>query len=400
MTNADSSTPMPSTPSTTPILPGATIGMLGGGQLGRMFTIAAKDLGYRVCVVEPDIHSPAGQLADEHIIAPYDDEAALQQLANTCDVVTTEFENISAPALQWLAEKTLVRPSAEAVEKAQDRIIEKAFIRSCGLLTAPYGAITTSSEIAIAVEEVEFPCLLKTARFGYDGKGQVTVHNIEEVREAYAHFNSAPCVLEQRIDLEIETSVVLGRNSSGEAQCFPVAENIHIDGILHKSIVPPRVDETISKAAQTAAIRIADKLNYIGVLAVEFFVSKQGELLVNEIAPRTHNSGHYSLDACITSQFEQQVRMVCNLPFGDTSLLSPVVMVNMLGDLWGDDQPNWHPLLSSATSKLHLYGKKEARPGRKMGHYCVLANDVETANHNADAIFTKLPSITTHSNPS
>ncbi len=374
----------------TMILPGATIGMLGGGQLGRMFTIAAKDLGYRVCVVEPDVHSPAGQLADEHIIAAYDDEAALKQLADSCAVVTTEFENISVPALQWLAQKTLVRPSAEAVEKAQDRIVEKAFIRSCGLLTAPYGMITTSSEIATAVDEITFPCLLKTARFGYDGKGQVTVHSIEEVREAFANFNRAACVLEQRIDLELEISVILGRNSSGEAHCFPVAENIHIGGILHKSIVPARIDKSISKAAQTAAIRIADKLDYIGVLAVEFFVSKQGELLVNEIAPRTHNSGHYSLDACITSQFEQQVRMVCNLPFGDTQLLSPVVMVNILGDLWGDDQPNWQALLSSSASKLHLYGKKEARPGRKMGHFCTLATDIETANPHADTIFEKL----------
>ena len=374
------------------ILPGAMIGMLGGGQLGRMFTSAANELGYRVCVVEPDEHSPAGQIADEHIIAAYDDESALHYLADNCAVVTTEFENISAPALQSLAEKTLVRPRAEAIEKAQNRIVEKAFIRECGLLTAPYGVITTSSEIATAVEEVEFPCILKTARFGYDGKGQITVHSADEVKDGYAHFNSADCVLEQRIDLDIEISVVLARNSAGEAHCHPVAENIHVDGILHKSIVPANVDESISKAAQAAAIRMADKLDYIGVLAVEFFVSKQGELLVNEIAPRTHNSGHYSLDACVTSQFEQQVRMVCNLPFGDTRLLSPVVMINMLGDLWGENHPNWLAAFSNPASKLHLYGKKEARVGRKMGHFCILDKDIKTASNTADVIFQSLSS--------
>ena len=375
------------------ILPGSTIGMLGGGQLGRMFTIAANNLGYQVIVVEPDVHSPAGQVASEHIIAPYDDEKALQHLADKCDVVTTEFENISATALSSLAKQTKVRPSGQAVEKAQDRIVEKDFIRQCGLLPVPYGLITTSSEIATAVEEIEFPCLLKTARFGYDGKGQITVNTIDEVRKAFAEFNSVSCVLEQRIDLEIELSVVLGRNSQGESKCFPIAENIHIDGILHKSIVPARINEDINSAAQVAAIRIADKLDYVGVLAVEFFVSKKGELLVNEMAPRTHNSGHYSLDACITSQFEQQVRMICGLPFGSTELLSPVVMVNLLGDLWGADQseqPNWQALLSSPNSKLNLYGKKEARPGRKMGHFCTLSNTVEAANLEADNIFAKL----------
>ena len=377
----------------TPSLPGATIGMLGGGQLGNMFTTAANDLGYRVCVVEPDIYSPAGQIADTHIIAPYDDSDALQQLADNCAVVTTEFENISAPALKWLAEKTQVHPAAAAVEKAQDRIIEKAFIHECGLLTAPYGKITTSSEITTAVEKVTFPCLLKTARFGYDGKGQITVNSIEEVKAAFAKFDSAPCVLEQLIDLELEISVVLARNTAGDSRCFPVAENIHVDGILHKSIVPARVSEAISQSAQVAAIRIADKLDYVGVLAVEFFVSTKGELLVNEIAPRTHNSGHYTLDACITSQFEQQVRMVCGLPFGDTTLLTPVVMINILGDLWGNGQPNWDSILSSPSSKLHLYGKREARPGRKMGHFCTLAkdNDIDSAIKEADTIFKHLP---------
>ncbi len=372
------------------IRPGATIGMLGGGQLGSMFTIAAKNLGYRVIVLEPDASSPAGQLADQHIIATYDDETALQQMASRCDVVTTEFENISAPALNTLAQQTQVRPGPQAVEKAQDRIAEKAFIRQCGLLTAPYGIITTSSEIATAVEEITFPCILKTARFGYDGKGQVTVHNTEEVREAFQHLNSQPCVLEQRIDLDSEISVILGRNSNGESRCFPVAENSHVNGILHKSRVPANIPDTICQAAQTAATRIADKLDYIGILAVEFFISRQGELLVNEMAPRTHNSGHYTLDACVTSQFEQQVRMICDLPFGSTDLLSPVVMINLLGDLWGRNRPHWEALFSDPYSKLHLYGKSEARPGRKMGHFCTLTNDLEHAEKTADSIFEKL----------
>ena len=372
------------------ILPGATIGMLGGGQLGRLFAMSARSLGYRVCVLESDPNSPAGQIADAHIQAAYDDIDALKRLGEMCDVITTEFENIPAEVLESLAEKTLVRPNAAAIINAQDRIIEKAFVRECGLLTTAYGVIETSSDIAIAVEEIEFPCILKSARLGYDGKGQVTANNTEEVREGYKRLGGIPCVLEQKADLDTEISVILGRNSQGDSQCFPVAENIHHDGILFKSIVPARVDENIVVAAQVAAKRIADKLNYIGVLAVEFFITKQGALLVNEIAPRTHNSGHYTLDACVTSQFEQQLRMVCDLPFGDTRLLSPVVMVNMLGDLWGDDQPNWQELLSSPATKLHLYGKKAARAGRKMGHYCVLAKNTDIANIEAEAIFSRL----------
>ena len=373
------------------ILAPATIGIIGGGQLGRLFTQAAQELGYQVCVLEPDQHSPAGSVADHHIIANYDDHIALAELSQKCAVITTEFENISAPALELLAKNSLVRPQGSAVAIAQDRILEKSFIQSCGLRTAPYGAITTSSEIALAVKNIEFPCLLKTARFGYDGKGQMTVHNIDEVRDGFAHFNHTTCVLEQRIDLACEISVILGRNSQGESRCFPVAENTHSDGILHKSIVPSRIDEALQKSAQVAAIRIADKLDYIGVLAVEFFISTTGELLVNEIAPRTHNSGHYTLDACITSQFEQQVRMVCDLPFGDVSLLTPVVMINLLGHYWGQQpektQPHWQAIHASSATKLHLYAKKQARQGRKMGHYCTLASSLDVAEEEAEKVF-------------
>lgn len=374
------------------LLPGSTLGMLGGGQLGRMFTLAARNMGYKVIVLEPDPHSPAGQLSDEHILAAYDDEIALRKLGDACDVITTEFENIPADVLNKLSECCTVYPSADALKKAQDRIVEKTFILSCGLLPVPYGAITTKSDMAQAVEAVSFPAILKTARFGYDGKGQQVIKSPDELEAAYREIGQVDCVLEQRIDLDCEISVILGRNAKGESECFPVAENIHKNGILFQTLVPARVSEHLANAAQAAAIRMADKLDYVGVMAVEFFVTKQGELLVNEMAPRTHNSGHFSIDACITSQFEQQVRMVCDLPFGDTSLLSPVVMTNMLGDLWGKNNasPHWEKLLQSKTTKLHLYGKKEARKGRKMGHYCTLADKLSDAIDESNKIFDQL----------
>ena len=379
------------------ILPGATIGMIGGGQLGRMFTIAAKYLGYKVIVLEPGENSPAGQVADEQLVAAYDDPEALEQFAQRCDVITTEFENIPASVLDNLSKTCLVHPSAEALGKTQDRIIEKEFIRSCGLLPVPYGVIRTRSDVAIAIESIKFPAILKTARFGYDGKGQITVNNPDEVVAAFQSHKSADCVLEQRVDLDCEISVVIARNVKGDTETFPISENVHVDGILFQSIVPASAAEDIIHAAKAAAKQIARKLDYVGVLAVEFFVTKQGELLVNEIAPRTHNSGHYTIDACVTSQFEQQVRTVCNLPFGSTELLSPVVMTNLLGDLWGDEQPAWSKVFNSPKSKLHIYGKEAAKPGRKMGHFCTLADTPETAEKEAANIFKELSSETSAS---
>lgn len=372
------------------LLPGSTIGMLGGGQLGRMFTVAARTLGYKVIVLEPDPLSPAGQLADEHQIAAYDDTDALKILGAKCDVITTEFENIPAKTLELLKAYCPVRPSAAAVEVAQDRIIEKEFVRSCGLMPVPFAAIRNTADIAAAMSTVQFPAILKTARLGYDGKGQVTVNSQAAAEEAFNNLNKVDCVLEQRVDLECEISVILARNVAGESQCFPVAENIHRSGILHQTIAPARVDETQADAAKAAAQCLADKLDFVGVMAVEFFVTQQGGLLINEIAPRTHNSGHYTLDACITSQFEQQVRMVCDLPFGSTEQHTPVVMTNLLGDVWGDDQPKWDVLLNSPHSKLHLYGKHEARPGRKMGHFCTLDQDIDHAIQTSDALFAGL----------
>ncbi len=375
------------------IKPGSTLGMLGGGQLGRLFTSAALNLGYQVIVVEPDADCPAGQIATKHLISSYDDESALQILANECDVITTEFENIPADVLNRLSENCQVFPSASAVQKAQDRMVEKQFILSCGLLPVPYGEIKNQSDIAEAVKKVTFPAILKTAQFGYDGKGQHLVNSIEDVQKAFIAVEQTPCVLEQRIDLDREISVILGRNEAGESESFPVAENIHVNGILHQTLVPANISNSLAQAAQAAAKRIADKLDYVGVIAVEFFVTKKGELLVNEMAPRTHNSGHYTLDTCVTSQFEQQVRMVCGLPFGDTRLLSPIVMTNMLGDLWQKKSagiPDWQTIFESSSCKLHLYGKKEARMGRKMGHYCVLDNDLAVAKKEADKIFMQL----------
>jgi 5-(carboxyamino)imidazole ribonucleotide synthase len=372
------------------LLPGSTIGMLGGGQLGRMFTIAARTLGYKVIVLEPDPLSPAGQLADQHLKAAYDDEAALTTFGQQCDVVTTEFENIPAKTLEFLTKFCPVRPSAHAVQVAQDRIVEKEFVRSCGLAPVPFAAIRQVADISAACENIRFPAILKTARLGYDGKGQVTVHNQMEVEHAFRQLKEVDCVLEQRIDLAKEISVVLARNLHGEMQCFPVAENQHRNGILHQTIAPACIDDALANQAKQAAQSIAAKLEFVGVMAVEFFVSRQGDLLVNEMAPRTHNSGHYTLDACVTSQFEQQVRMVCELPFGDTRLHTPVVMMNLLGDLWGSSQPVWNQLLASANSKLHLYGKHEARAGRKMGHFCTLSPNIDDAMSEADRIFATL----------
>ena len=372
------------------ILPGATLGMIGGGQLGRMFTVAARTMGYNVIVLDPDADSPAGRMADEHILAAYNDDEALAKMAASCDVGTTEFENVPAETLRYLENHCPVRPSAQALEMAQNRIREKTFIRDHGLGTAPFFPIHNIEEIGPAFEQLSNTAILKRAALGYDGKGQYVVSSTEEAEQAFKTMDGVPCVLEDRVDLAVEISVVVARSPEGDVLCYPVAENIHRNGILDQSIVPARVDVDIADRAREVAMNLADALDYCGVMAVEFFITTSGELLVNEMAPRPHNSGHYTLDACITSQFEQQVRTICGLPFGDVSLLSPVVMVNLLGDVWGDDQPRWAELLSCNSAKLHLYGKLKARPGRKMGHYCVLEADIEKAIAEASDIMSRL----------
>jgi 5-(carboxyamino)imidazole ribonucleotide synthase len=370
-----------------PILPGATLGILGGGQLGRMFCIAARNMGYQLHVLDPDPDSPAGRIADDHIEATYIDELALDYLARTCDVITTEFENIPAESMRRLASNRPVFPAADIVEIAQNRNKEKAFARRAGLTPAPNHPVLNEADLSAAIEITGLPAILKTATLGYDGKGQYVVESLEQAQSAYAENGGVECVLESKIELEKEISVIVARNQHGETAVYPVAENEHRDGILHTSIVPARIDEAIRDAARSQALRLVDALDYVGVLAVEFFLDNKQQLLFNEMAPRPHNSGHYTGDGCVTSQFEQQVRVICGLPPGDVSLVSPVVMVNLLGDLW---YPDWRVLLTEPNVKLHLYGKKQARPGRKMGHFNVLDKDLDRALATANKIYAAL----------
>ena len=361
------------------ILPGATLGMLGGGQLGRMFTVAARTLGYDVIVLDPDADSPAGKLATDHVCADYQDPTALEYLAKTCDAVSTEFENVPATSLEWLAQRCVVRPGARAVAITQDRIHEKTFLREHGFPTADFAVVRDETGLAAAAQSIAGPAILKVSRFGYDGKGQARVEGHAAIQAAWQAMQREACVLEQRVLLDVEVSVVLARGADGAVATWPVGENRHDHGILDVTVVPARVSAVISREAEAMARRIADKLDYVGVMAVEFFVSG-GKLLVNEIAPRPHNSGHYTLDACVTDQFEQQVRALCGLPLGDPHLLSPVAMINLLGDLWRDGHaPPWQALFRYPNAKLHLYGKREARVGRKMGHYNVLASSADEA---------------------
>ena len=361
------------------ILPNATLGVLGGGQLGRMFTLAAYSMGYRVVVLDPDPHSPAGLIADQHIKANYRDHAALQMLGDECAAVTTEFENVPAESLEYLEKFCAVRPNAEAVRIAQDRIREKTFVQDHGLATAAFAAIYEDADIVAAIETLTAPLLMKTASLGYDGKGQVQVNTLAEARSAFEQLGNAACVLEEMVDLEREISVILARSINGQTSVYPVGENRHVNGILDTTIVPATIDATLGEQAIDMATRLADTMDYCGILAVEFFCTRQDELLINELATRPHNSGHYTVDACTTSQFEQQVRMMCGLPPADTQMLSPVVMTNLLGDIWKDGEPDWQQVLNEPQAHLHLYGKKEARPGRKMGHINCLAADVEQA---------------------
>ncbi|MFO1206569.1 MAG: 5-(carboxyamino)imidazole ribonucleotide synthase [Burkholderiales bacterium] len=359
------------------IAPGAFLGLLGGGQLGRMFTMAAQAMGYRVMVLDPGRHSPAGTVADRHIWAEYLDPAGLAELGRCCAAVTTEFENVPAAALERLADWCVVSPAAASVEVAQDRTREKRFLAASGLSTAPFTVVETRDDLGDGLDPSVLPGILKRSRFGYDGKGQARVQTVEEARAAFVAMGEEPCVLERMLKLDVELSVVVARNADGAMTTYPVAENVHAQGILDYCIVPARVPEALAARARAAALNVAEALNYQGVLCVEFFVVDGDRLLVNEIAPRPHNSGHYSIDACVTSQFEQQVRMMAGLPLGDTSLHCPVVMVNILGDAWRDGEPPWEGVLAHPRVKLHLYGKREPRPGRKMGHFTVLGDDLE-----------------------
>jgi 5-(carboxyamino)imidazole ribonucleotide synthase len=362
-----------------PILPGATLGVIGGGQLGRYFVLEARRMGYDTWVLDPDPQAPAAQLAGQVLSAAYDDVAALEQLGEACDAVTIEFENVPATSLEILARLTSVAPPADSVRLAQDRHLEKQAAHRHGLNTVPYAVIESAADIDPALEKVELPAILKTSRLGYDGKGQMQCATAADVATAFAAVNSVPCVLEQRIALQAEISVVLARGHQGDCACFPVAENVHVNGILATSTVPSLLPEALLLEARQQASTFADGLNYLGVLAIEFFIDEAQNLLFNEMAPRPHNSGHYTLDATASSQFEQQLRAMCALPLASTALLSPVTMLNLLGDSWQAGAPPWLDILDEPGANLHLYGKSDARAGRKMGHINCLAASADAS---------------------
>jgi len=344
-----------------------------------MFALQARTMGYRVVVLDPDSQSPAAAVADQHIRSGYEDPKGLAHLAKLCAAVTTEFENVPAQALQRLAASCIVRPSGQAVAIAQDRISEKTFFQSHGIGTAKFRAVRDPEELEAAVIHVGLPGLLKTSRLGYDGKGQILLTEAAAAREAFARLGSVPCVLEERVELECELSVIVARGADGAQAVFPVAENRHREGILDTSMVPARVSEKMATQASALVTEIAAALEYVGVLGVELFVTKAGALLVNEMAPRPHNTGHYTLDACSVDQFELQLRTLCGLPLFQPWLLSPVTMINLLGDLWNGGEPRWEEALRRPGVRLHLYGKAEARPGRKMGHLNCLAATADQA---------------------
>ncbi len=369
-----------------PIPAPALLGVIGGGQLGRFFVLAAQRMGYRVAVLDPDIGSPAMQVADERIVAPYNDPDALDRLAAACAAVTVEFESVPAGSVAHVERRCATAPRAESIAVLQDRIREKRFLRGIGLPVVPFAPVIAAGDVASAGC---YPGILKLARQSYDGKGQVRVSSPSEALAAWRNLGEAPCVLERRVALDAEISVVLVRAADGSTQAYPAAENRHSGGILELSVVPARVSPLHAAQATQHALRIAECLDYVGVLAVEFFLS-EGKLLVNEIAPRPHNSGHYTMEACAVSQFEQQVRALCGLPLGETALLSAAAMLNILGGCWRGSEPEWDRVLGKSQGQLHLYGKAQARPGRKMGHITILREYASDAASEAEACLARL----------
>lgn len=361
------------------ILPGRTIGVLGGGQLGRMLAQAAERMGYHVHVYEPVGPCPAGEIARKEVNAAYENVSALAAFARECDVVTYEFENVPSAPLREIETLANLCPHWRVLQTCQNRSREKAWLKDNGFPHATFAEVAADGDVAGAIAGIGLPCVLKTADFGYDGKGQMKVLAEADVAAAARAFSGRACVIEQWVNFACEISAVVARTESAAVRVFPVSENIHTNHILDFSIVPARVDPAVAARAEKLARLIAEKIGLVGVMGVEMFVTRSGDVLVNELAPRTHNSGHYTIDACSTSQFEQQVRAICGLPLGDVSLHSPVVMVNILGDAWANGEPRWADLLAQGRAKLHLYGKAEPRPGRKMGHFTVTARDADLA---------------------
>ncbi|HEY8966596.1 MAG TPA: 5-(carboxyamino)imidazole ribonucleotide synthase [Candidatus Methylacidiphilales bacterium] len=363
-----------------PILPGKTIGILGGGQLGRMLALSARKLGYRVHIYEPSPEAPAGQVADLEVNRPYSDAAALEAFAKGVDVLTYEFENIPVDVLEPLEKLVPLRPGRHVLHTAQSRRREKEFLSANGFPVVPHAIVEDEAAFVAAVGKLGRPSVLKTVDFGYDGKGQQAIREGADLAAIWEAHGSGAGIVEAWMECEAELSVLVARGLDGHAATFPVSRNDHRHHILDLCVVPAPLPEKAVDEARRVALDIAAKFQLVGLLAVEFFLTKEGKVLVNEMAPRPHNSGHYSFDACVTGQFEQQLRAVCGLPLGETRLLSPVIMRNLLGDVWkGGKEPAWDRLLALPGLRLHLYGKAEARPGRKMGHYCVLAPTIQQA---------------------
>ena len=364
---------------TKPVLPGSAIGVLGSGQLGRMFAIAARRMGYRVHTLSPDEDTPTGQVADVEINASYEDLDAVRRFASGVDVVTFEFENVPAAAAAAAAECAPVRPGGYVLHITQHRLREKTFLREAGLPVTPFQRVGCPEELQQAARELGLPAVLKTAGFGYDGKGQYRIETAQDLAAAWQAVGEQEAVLEVFIDFQCEISVVAARGEDGSFVHYGAVENRHRHHILDLSIAPARVRPEVAREAVELARAVLEKLAVVGVLCVEFFVRKDGSLLINELAPRPHNSGHFSFDANLTSQFEQQLRAVCGLPLGDTRQFGPAAMANLLGDIWDNGEPDWEAAAGVPTVKLHLYGKAEPRPGRKMGHLTAVAPTLEQA---------------------
>jgi 5-(carboxyamino)imidazole ribonucleotide synthase len=366
-------------PSALPILPGATIGVLGSGQLGRMFAMAARRMGYLVHTFSPDSDTPTGQVADVEVTASYDDLDAVRAFAQRVQVVTFEFENVPATTVAAVEEFAPVRPSGAVLHTAQHRLREKTFLAHAGFPVTPFRHVSTRAELRAGIDALGLPCVLKTAGFGYDGKGQRLIKTEAEVEAAFAALEGREAILEAFVDFACEVSVVCARGADGATVHYGVVENRHERHILDCTIAPANVAPTVARQATEIAAELLARLDVVGVLCVEFFLTRADKLFINELAPRPHNSGHFTIDACVTSQFEQQVRAVCGLPLGVPEQLRPAAMANLLGDLWQQGEPDWRAACATPNVKLHLYGKHEARTGRKMGHLTALADTTDEA---------------------
>ncbi len=360
--------------------PGSTIGVMGGGQLGRMFALAARPMGYRVHTFSPEKNGPAAQLCDRATVADYGDEAAVRRFASEIDLLTFEFENIPTQTIAWAAETRVVRPRAEVLHIAQNRLREKEFLAAGGFPVAPFHPVEDEASLTNALTAIGRPAILKGAAFGYDGKGQQFIGPDDQPAEIWAERAGEKCVLEAVVDFEKEISVIVARGPGGETAVFPLSENVHREHILDVTLAPARLAPEVAAAARDLACSVAAKLDLVGLLAVEMFLRSDGELIINELAPRPHNSGHWTIEGCATSQFEQHVRAVCGMSLGATDLLRPSAMVNLLGDLWKNGEPNWPAALARPNVHLHLYGKREPRARRKMGHLTALGATVEAAS--------------------